>query len=273
MRKVPGKPGGPGGGGYGAIGTAGANAEEDTAGAIAELASAARVSDGGIAATFELPRRVTVPSDGTRKQRTRIAAFDPSARFTYSAQPLVTDDVFLRGDLGNTSGYQLLPGTAQVFMGGDFIGETPMPQVAPGSDFRVFFGPDRAVRARREVLSRVTGPAGLFGGSIATTWKYRVLLDNGTGRDLRVELLDRRAMSRSDKVEVKVADLSAPLSTDAEYASGAAKSGILRWDIALPASARGTAALPVTWTVQATHPKDVQVTPLPDLEPTKGGQQ
>jgi hypothetical protein len=63
---------------------------------------------------------------------------------------------------------------------------------------------------------------------------------------------------------VKVADLSAPLSTDAEYVSGPQASGILRWDLTVPAKARGKDALAATWTVQATHPKDVQTTPLPD---------
>ncbi len=120
------------------------------------------------------------------------------------------------------------------------------------------------MRATREVISKVTGAAGLFGGSIATTWNYRIKLDNGTGRDIAVELLDRRAVSRNEKVEIKIADLSSPLSKDALYAAGPQKTGILRWDISVPASARGPAALPVTWTVQATRAKDVEITALPD---------
>ena len=270
-----GKPGadrGPGGGGMstrGASGSAGepgaADDDDGEQGAVLEqLARAASVSEAGIAASFELPRRISVPSDGTRSQRTRIASFEPDAKFVYAAQPLVTDRVFLRGDLTNASAFQLLPGTAQVFMGGDFIGETAMPSVAPKSDFKVFFGPDRAVRATREVISKVTGAAGLFGGSIATTWNYRIKLDNGTGRDIAVELLDRRAVSRNEKVEIKIADLSSPLSKDALYAAGPQKTGILRWDISVPASARGPAALPVTWTVQATRAKDIEITALPD---------
>ena len=268
----PGRSRGPGGGGmgtggaYGSAGEPGAADDNDgEQGAVLEqLARAASVSEAGIAASFELPRRISVPSDGTRSQRTRIASFEPDAKFVYAAQPLVTDSVFLRGDLTNASAFQLLPGTAQVFMGGDFIGETAMPSVAPKSDFKVFFGPDRAVRATREVVSKVTGAAGLFGGSIATTWNYRIKLDNGTGRDIAVELLDRRAVSRNEKVEIKIADLSSPLSKDALYAAGPQKTGILRWDISVPASARGPAALPVTWTVQATRAKDIEITALPD---------
>ena len=265
----PGSEAGPGGGGMSTFGSLGSPAAEDSdderAGAVLEqLARTASVSEAGIAASFELPRRITVPSDGTRSQRTRIASFEPDAKFVYAAQPLVTDSVFLRGDLTNASAFQLLPGTAQVFMGGDFIGETAMPSVAPKSDFKVFFGPDRAVRATREVVSKVTGAAGLFGGSIATTWNYRIKLDNGTGRDISVELLDRRAQSRNEKIEIKIADLSAPLSKDATYAAGPQKTGILRWDVSVPASARGPAALPVTWTVQATRAKDIEITALPD---------
>lgn len=266
-RAKPGRPaGGPGGGGLGTGGDAsGADAEKDDAGeALARLAGGASVADAGIAASFELPRRVTVPSDARRSQRTRIATIEPTCAFVYVAEPLMTESVYLRGDLVNASQYQLLPGPADISMGGDFIGTTPMPSVAPGSPFKVFFGPDRAIRAKREVVSKVTGAAGLFGGSVATTWKYRVTLDNGTGRDLRLELLDRRPVSRNEKIEIKVADLSSPLSTDAEYAAGPQKSGILRWDLAVPAAARGKAALPVTWTVQATHAKDIQTTPLPD---------
>ena len=232
--------------------------------AVRAAAGDAAVRESGIAVSFELPRRVSVPSDAERSQRTRIATIEPQARFVHVAAPLQTESVFLRGDLVNASGYQLLPGAAEIHMGGDFVGPSEVAAVAPGSSFQVFFGADRAVRARREVVSRVTGAAGLFGGAEATTWKYRVTVDNGTGRDLRVELLDRRPASRDEKVEVKVADLSAPLSADAEYAAGPQKAGILRWDLAVPAGARGNAALPVTWTVQLTHPKDVRTTPLPD---------
>lgn len=260
------KPRGPGGGGSGGDpDTAGAPAgDAERADALEAMARGASVAESGIAATFELPRRVSVPSDAARTQRTRIAALEPSVAFVHVAHPLVTEEVFVRGDLVNDSGYQLLPGTAQVFFGGDLVGDAAVPAVAPKAPFTVFFGADRTVRARREVVSKLLGTAGLFGGSSACTWKYRITLDNGSGRELRVEVIDRRPASRNEKIEVKVADLSSPLSTDGEYLAGPQKSGILRWDLTVPASARGPAATTLTWTVQETHPKDVQTTAMPD---------
>ena len=231
---------------------------------LEEMSAAAEVQESGIAVSFELPRPVTIPSDSSRRQRTRIGAFRPEASFSFVAAPILTESVFLRGDLVNSSAFQLLPGRAQVFMGGDFVGESAMPAVAPKGEFRVFFGPDRALRARREVLSRVTGTGGIFGGSAVTTWKDRITLDNGTGRDVRVELYDRRPVSRNEKIECTLKDVLPALSGDASYVEQRQPQGILRWDLAVPASARGPKAASVSWTVEVSHPGDLRITPVPD---------
>ncbi len=229
-----------------------------------ELTSAsASVQETGTAVSFDLPRRLTVPTDTSKKQRTRIASLAPTSNFVYTAQPIVTEDVFLRGDLTNSSAFQLLPGMAQVFMGGDFIGETTMPSVAPKDEFKVFFGPDRSLRATRQLVNKTTGSSGFFGGSQSTTWSYRIAIDNSTGRAANVELFDRSPVSRNEKISVTVSKLSSPLSTSKQYAETLQTQGIMRWDLSVPASSRGDAAMPVTWTVEVSRPNAVQTTPLP----------
>ncbi|MBL9141795.1 MAG: DUF4139 domain-containing protein, partial [Phycisphaerae bacterium] len=231
--------------------------------AIERMSSSAEVQETGTAVSFDLPRSVTIPTDSQKSQRTRIATIAPAASFIYTAQPIVTEDVFLRGDLQNGSSYQLLPGGAQIFMGGDLIGSTFMPSVAPKDEFKVFFGPDRSLRAKRELVSKTTGSAGFFGGSEQTVWNYRVTIDNGSGRDAAIELFDRTVVSRNDKIESKTDKLSAPLSTAKPYLEGLATQGILRWDLKVPANARNANAQQVTWSVVVTRPKDVMITPLP----------
>lgn len=228
------------------------------------MSAGAAIQDNGVAVSFDLPRAVTVPNDADKRQRTRIASLAPTTAFGYVAAPIVTESVFLRGTLTNASDYQLLPGTAQVFMGGDFIGETQVPSVAPKGEFKVFFGPDRALRARREIVGKVTGASGLFGNSTATTWKYRIALDNGTGRDVNVELLDRRPVSRNERIEVRVGDVSPALSTDKAYVDAMQPQGILRWDLSLPATARGDQAAQVRWTVDVIRANDLRMTPVPE---------
>ena len=231
---------------------------------LEEFSAAATVQETGTAVSFEIPRPVTIPTDASKKQRTRIGAFEPTAKFMYVAAPIVSESVFLRGDMTNSSAFQLLPGNAQVFMGGDFIGDTAMPSVAPKDEFKVFFGPDRALRATREVLSKNTGSSGLFGGSTVTTWSDRITLDNGSGREVNVELYDRRPISLNEKIDVKVSNVAPALSTDKRYVDGRMTQGILRWDLKVPASARGPKATTVSWTVDISRANDVRTTPLPD---------
>lgn len=230
---------------------------------IEAMSRGANVQETGVAVAFDLPRTLTIPTDSAKKQRTHIASVQPTASFVYTAQPIVTEDVFLRGDLTNSSAYQLLPGRAQIFMGGDFIGETAMPSVAPKDEFKVFFGPDRALKAKRQLAAKTTGSAGLFGGSQSTTWNYRVTIDNSTGKPATVELFDRRPVSRNEKIVAAVSNLSLPLSTNKAYVENQQPQGILRWDLTVPATARGDQAMPITWTVEVTRPNNVQTTPLP----------
>jgi uncharacterized protein (TIGR02231 family) len=232
--------------------------------ALEELSAGAAVNDNGTAVTFDLPRPVTLVSDASRQQRTRIGTVEPKSAFTYVAAPILSESVFLRGDLVNESAFQLLPGRAQVFMGGDFVGDSMMPSVAPKDEFRIFFGPDRALRARREVVSRSTGSSGLFGGSTVTSWSNRITVDNGTGRDVRIEIYDRRPVSRNEKIEAKVASVVPPPSTDKAYVEQRMPQGILRWDLVLPAAARGPKAATIAWTVEVTRPADLTITPVPD---------
>lgn len=230
---------------------------------IEAMSGAAAVAEAGTAAVYELPRRVTVPSDMGSTQRTRVTTFSPEVTFAYMAQPLHTQQVFLRGTMKNSSDFLLLPGTARIFMGGDFIGNASMPFVAAKDEFKVFFGPDRALTARREMLSRVTGTSGLFGGNLLTTTSYRITLENGTGRDIELEVLDRQPVSRNEKIEVKLEALSKPISTDRLYAETQKPLGFLRWDVTLPATARPGSGLVLSWNVLVYRPNDLNMTPLP----------
>lgn len=240
------------------------NGDPQVAKSLMALAADAEVVQAGIAVSFELPRPVTLVSDASKRQRTRIGMVVPETTFGYVAAPLLTERVYLRGTLRNASAFQLLPGRAQVFMGGEFVGETQVPSVAPQGEFRVWFGPDAALTARREVLSKVTGASGLFGGAELTTWNNRITVSNGTGRDVTVEVLDRRPVSRNERIESKLAASKPSLSADKEYVERRQPQGILRWDLPVPAGAQGPKAATVAWTVELVRPNGLATTPVPD---------
>ncbi|MCH2154026.1 MAG: mucoidy inhibitor MuiA family protein [Phycisphaerales bacterium] len=224
----------------------------------------AQVDGGGSSVTFTLPRRVTVKTNSDSAQRTRIADFETDVEFRFVAIPVLTDEVYLRGRFKNTSEFQLLPGQAGIFMGGDYVGPTSLAATSPGSKMEIFFGSDPAMKATRTMLTKNTGETGVFGGWLTTRYQFVLKIDNGSGRAADVELWDRRPISRSEEIEVSVEDLSQPLSTNARYVKNDYPRGLMRWDLSVPAGRTGDDAMTITYDLKIERKEGVQMTPLPD---------
>ncbi|MCP3905946.1 MAG: mucoidy inhibitor MuiA family protein [Planctomycetes bacterium] len=229
------------------------------------MAADAEVGGAGPSVTYVLPRRVTVGTDVRRQQRTRIATIDLEPTFTHVAVPLLTEAVYIRGDLINRSQYQLLPGRGSIFIGADYVGPTPIASVPPGARFEVYFGIDPAVTARRTLVEKKTAKTGLLGGGRRTTYEYRMEIDNGAGKTLALELWDRIPVSRTDQIEVETINLSHALDTSPFYTEDELTRGLLKWPLAVPpTSGAPGSAFTVTYGVRVVRAKDVDMTPLPE---------
>ena len=220
----------------------------------------AAVSSGGTAVTYVLPRAVSVPSDEERTARLRIADITAPASRVLVARPVVDEQVYLRGDLRNESGFVLLAGEASLFMEGEYIGPTTLPEVAAGGEVEVWFGVDPSITVERRVLGRETEKTGLLGGGRQTSIEYRIDLRNDGDTPATVELWDRRPVSRDGEIEVRVVDLQPPLATDRDYLDTDARLGLMKWTIDLAPGAERA----VTWTVRVNHSSDLEVTPIPE---------
>jgi uncharacterized protein (TIGR02231 family) len=239
--------------------------DAESLGKILDKAAAdAQVAGAGPSVTFDLPRAVTVRTSSQKQQRTRIGAIEAHPKFVHVAIPALTEAVYLRGELINSSAYQLLPGRASIFVGQDYVGPTILDSVAPGGQFKVHFGIDQAVNARRHLVHKITESTGLLSGGRRTSYQYRILIDNGTGRPLTVELWDRYPISRNNDIQVETVDLSAPLSGDAYYVAEERPLGLLKWILNIAAGASGNSAYTLTYGVHIDRAKDIDLTPLPE---------
>lgn len=234
-----------------------------TAGDAIALASDARIGGGGPAMTYTISLPFDAASDSEATRRARIAAFETKARFVYCAQPVAGDGAYLRATLVNGSSFNLLPGKCSAFVGSDFVGSAPFAGAAPNEEISVFFGIDSSVSVRREQLERVNRQSGLFGAGIDSVSSYRVSVMNGTGRTIDLELLDRRPVSGSDRIEIRLEDVNPPLSTADDYLTNFAPIGLLRWDLSVPPTRSGDSGMVVAWRTIVSRPKELDITPLP----------
>lgn len=224
----------------------------------------AYVSTGGTAVTYALPGRVSVPSDSSASRRIRIAQFKAPSTLVYVTRPLVEEKVYLRSDLENSSPFVLLAGKASLFMEGDFVGPTTMPEVGPGGSVEVWWGPDPSVTVERLRLERTTAKTGLFGGGVQTTSTYRIDLANSADKPLTLEVWDRQPVSRNSEIEVRLADVSPPIATDKTYVETAKEQGLLKWVVTLGAKGQPDEKTSVSWAVRVSHSSKITTTPVPE---------
>jgi hypothetical protein len=190
----------------------------------------------GPSLSYQLPGGVSLASRSDQ-QMVRILQTDMPSEFYHVAVPVLTSFVYREAELRNASDEDLLAGPMTVYLDGRFVGRGEIPTVARGQRFVVGFGADPQLRAHRELVDKTDNTQG---GNRETKFEYRLVIENFSGADMPVRVLDRLPHGESGAdIEVTLGDLSDPLSDEALYQRKERPMGLLRWDISAPADAAG----------------------------------
>ncbi|MEO3746122.1 mucoidy inhibitor MuiA family protein [Plantactinospora sp. B5E13] len=185
----------------------------------------ATLEQGVAAATYQPARPVAVPADGGT-HRAVVAVLELGSTLDYVTAPVRTPDVHLRATVTNSSDHTLLPGSASVFHGNDFVGATKLPTWAPGEEVELALGLDDRIRVKRELVRRTDTKATL-GSTRRREVEYRTTLANHTPRPARITVLDQLPVSRGEGITVRELRLD-PAPTER------GDLGELRWRLELP---------------------------------------
>jgi len=264
-----GKPGIPGAGGRASdpMSFGDAPAENLAFKALYEDVAASR---SGTVVSFPIPRATTIASDATRTRKLRIATVETKPAFVHVARPLIESAVYLKAVAANASSYQFLAGPATVFLGGDSVGSTSLPDLAVGAEMTFWLGTDRRIEAKRVIVKKDSGEKGVFGKSDVTQWDYRIDLTSTDTKPVTVEVMDRMPVSRNEQIKIElkndIKQGGAALASDAKYVADEQPQGILKWIVQIPAAkiAGTPATKSIAWSVIVSKPKDVETTGLPD---------
>lgn len=194
-----------------------------------------------LAVNYPIGGKVSVANrhDG---QLVEIAKLAFPAVFFCEATPLLTEYIYRYAEATNEGDLSLLEGSANVYMGEEYVGTVNLPLVARGQKVTVGLGINPQIRAWREFVSKEERGQ-LFGGNKQALYKYRIVLENYSAAEETVRVLDRIPV-QTEQVKVTLGALKDNLSADAEYRRARLPQGLLRWDMPVPAhAARGTAKL------------------------------
>ena len=209
----------------------------------------------GVSVMYSLPGRLTLPSKSDQ-QLVSIASIECPAAFTFTAAPLLTDYVYLEGELTNASETILLPGVADTFRNGEFVGKGDMKLVTIGQTFTAGFGVDSQIQVSREFKDKDIKT--LLGNRVDEN-QYRIAISNYYDKPVALRLMDRLPWTENNDLDIELAEVSHPLSTDAEYVRTQKAKGILRWDLSLEPNTSGENATVVNYTFMMKYDNDMAI--------------
>ena len=208
------------------------------------------IDDAGEPRTLRALTPVNLPSDG-RPHRVPLARFEGAATVERTVSAELAEAVILEATLVHAGAEPILAGPVDLIRDHGLVGRTSVGYVAPGERFPLGFGPDSALRVRREVEDGDVEKKRL------SSWRERrrrvgLRLSNLGDQARTVTVRERVPVSEVDKVRINV------VTNETTGQRAPDDDGILTWEVEL--AAHGRADVDLTWELRA-H-EDVRGLPL-----------
>lgn len=180
-------------------------------------------------AIFTVPGKLTVLSTGEQKRvQLDEAALEPI--LLVRTVPRVNPKAFLYTKLTAPKTTPYLPGQVSLFRDGTFAGTGRLPQLAPGEEFELGFGPDDAVRVRHAIVDEKRGESGIISSSKTDVRNFRISVKNLHERPIQLVIQDQIPVSQQQDIKVDLVTKTAPTKQNIDD-----KRGVLAWESTLAA--------------------------------------
>ncbi len=162
----------------------------------------ATVTSSGASVAFKLTMPVSVPSDDS-PHKVNVTTLNLAPKLDYLCVPKLAEAVYRRATITNRSEYLLLPGPANLFVDGDFIGTLPLERVAPNEEFDIALGVDDRVTVTRELKAREVDKK-IIGDRRRIRVAYEIEVSNLRDRAIDLEVRDQLPVSRHEQIKAKL---------------------------------------------------------------------
>jgi uncharacterized protein (TIGR02231 family) len=187
--------------------------------------------------TFAFGAPVTVRSEADAL-RLSMDSLTPAVAVRAEAVPMLDQTAFLVAEMTNATGQTLLPGSAALYAEGVLVGVQDLPLVAAGDTATIGFGAIQGLRLTRTIPAASEGTEGIFTTANRYGETAIIAIENLTGEDWPVRLVDRVPYSEQDDLQVTWDANPKPDEQDPD-----GQRGLLVWRFDLPAGASHTIRL------------------------------
>jgi uncharacterized protein (TIGR02231 family) len=215
-----------------------------------EIVTATVEQIGGVV-SFQVGGGSNIPADGNPHKVTLHRDRHP-AEWQYRVMAKQVSFAYLQAVVRNPEdGVTMLPGQANLFRDGAFVGTSHLAHIAPGQIFKVDLGIDETVQVERDLIDRQANKK-FISGLRQITYSYRIKLTNLQPQRLQLQVIEQLPVSRHERVKVKLLQ-SLPRLEVGEL-------GLLEWMILL----QPQQTQEVSYEFSIEHPPEWKITGLAD---------
>jgi uncharacterized protein (TIGR02231 family) len=179
---------------------------------------------------FEISIPYNIPSDG-KEYVVAIQEYKAPAVYSYSAIPKLDKDAFLLANLINWDQTGLLPGEANLFNEGTFVGKSYFETRVTNDTIPVSLGREKNIILDRKKVKSFT-EKNFTGGTKKTTLEFEIMVRNKKKAEVEITIEDQIPLSNTEEVTIELINGS-----NATYVK---ETGKLKWVVKLKPSESNT---------------------------------
>jgi len=185
----------------------------------------ASVEAGAFQATFRIPGRVSVASDGSTKSL-RIGSRSINPVLAVKAVPLLDETGFLEARFTNEDEVPLLAGEVNIFRDGVYTGAGRINMVAPGDATDLGFGPDSSVKISRIPVKRKENEPSWLGSTKQEAREFKTIVKNLHDFPIKITVQDRIPISENSAITIEQNSAATTPPTEKNVGD---KRGVVAW--------------------------------------------
>lgn len=159
-----------------------------------------------VSVEFDVAVPYSVPSDGNAVLMD-VQTYQIPVQYKHYTAPKLDTDVFLTALLTNWEQYNLIPGNANVYFEGTFVGETYLDLSNTNDTLMVSLGRDKKVIVKRESVKDFTSKS-FFGGTKKIEHAFEIEVRNTKKDSVSLVIEDQIPISKNNEIEVEILDLA-----------------------------------------------------------------
>ena len=175
--------------------------------AAAEIKST--LDAGAYEASFRVPGRITVPSDGSQKSFL-LGSQTLSPSLVVKTVPALDPTAYLDAGIANEGDAPLLPGQVSLLRDGTFVGVGQIGLVAPGDNLELGFGADDRVKVARVPVKRKENDPYWIGTNKTEADEFKTTVKNLHDFPIKVGIIDRIPFSETTTIVVEQLPATTP---------------------------------------------------------------